>query len=302
MEFCPLFKSCNIGFNVYTNKVTISRCSLKTKYTLAEYTIEEWKAVSNKIEEINKFIDVWPNRNKERTILPGHCNILNPKVSTCYFDKPLTHFSIFEVAIDMSCNADCKWCCFKDEISKVRHNSLTKTLKDLYFETLNSIVDSANYNIEIRLTDHGEPLLWKKETIAFLKKCSTNKFIEKIKLNTNGIGLLDKDISFWLMKLPHDICISLNALSEQTHQDIMRIEKFNEIVETANSFENNTCYFSVIVSNITELEEFARLLPSFRQKSKLKIILISLSYEEPLFGKVQNFIALNKDMLNGTLH
>ena len=299
MNFCKDFLACHITYNPFSNKIVIGRCCLKYAYSFAEYNIDEWIAIPNKLAEINKYVNVWNNREGERDLIPGHCD---PKLLECYYSGHLDRFNKIEIAIDVACNANCSWCGFTHFANTVRENGLTKKVKELYYNTLNSIIDNADYEIGIRLTDHGEPLIWKKDFIDVLKKCDNNPNIRRVYITTNGFFMVEPDV---LQALNNSnkviIRVSLNALSPNSRKRIMGIDRFDDIIQSIDVLQDKIVELSIVVDSFEELDEIHNLLPEFRKKCLKRINLFPNTQKveaDPSWAvTVANFIEENKNLL-----
>lgn len=263
MEYCNLFESVHVSYSPYLDKVTISRCCMKLDYIIAEMSLEEWNKLENKLDFLNSFTDVWPETQGARDLVLGHCHAKNPNLTECFFDQHIEKFTDIEVALEMTCNADCSFCGFAHQIQLVKERRLNKQLKESYFQTLNSIIDSVDYPCQIRLTDHGEPLLWKEEFLNIARKIKEKDNIS-LSITTNGYYLTDPEIFESVEELyPRlGVSVSLNALSPEYHEKRMKIGKFYEIV---NVISRLPIQISYVVSTSRDYEEFAKYIVGFRE-------------------------------------
>lgn len=288
MEFCDFFTHCHISFDPFENYVSIERCCHKIHYPIKTYTLDEFEKIDNIIDELNSYVNIWGDRPGERDADKRYCF-----VSKCFYEGKLEHFNTFEIALDMSCNARCKWCGFGNQIEEVKRQKLNLRLKNIYYKTIENIVEQADYDCELRLTDHGEPLLWKKEFLNFTQKLSQNKHIKKVLFTTNGLGLLDEDIYKVLFDFKDlfGIVCSINAFSDERRFPTMGIKHVNEIIEKANMLSD--AVFSYVISENEDVEEFKKLYKDFRKKTLRKLYIWSNARDsstESLLEKVKEFV------------
>lgn len=91
------------------------------------------------------------------------------------------------VSIQPFCNVKCTFC---PVLPGRRMTHIQNKIKDAYFKSLYEVKDKG---IEISLTCHGEPFLWKKETFEWLESLTPGKNAG-IQVVTNSTLLTDEDI------------------------------------------------------------------------------------------------------------
>lgn len=269
---CSFFNHLYITNDVNGN-ILFHRCCLSDR-VIQQISQQELNKLPSLLDYLNTLTNVWDSPD---------CNI-NPlchrvgNTPKCFTLTPPERFTFFEVSLDHSCNAKCEFCFEKGPIAEILEKKLNLEFKTNYYNFLNRLLNEAYYPITIRLTDRGEPLLWKKEFISFFKKAMLNENIFQIALVTNGLGFLDKEILCLLKDASScrkvNICCSINALSEETHYKKMRIKHFWEIIDAAKNI--GITEFEYVVTSISDLTEFEKHFKSFRDTCNIPI---KLSYD-----------------------
>lgn len=263
---CDFFNNIFIG-NDLNGNILLRRCCLQQEniFSIRE---EDFIKIPNLVEYLNTFTDKWgPTRSL------SDCCWRITTLKECFTPTPPKRFTTFEISLDHSCNAKCEFCCQRDSLSYVLQQKDNIRYKNLYYSTLNKIVEQVDYPIILRLSDRGEPLFWKEEFKNFFKKALNNSNIQQIRLTTNGLNLLDSEIFSMFKEASATgrvaLCCSISSLSEELHFKKMKIHHLWDIVNACN--ELNTFQFEYVVTGKEDLEEFEKNLNNFRTKTKIPI-------------------------------
>lgn len=245
-----------------TNQIILYRCVYRDTEILDVLPIEDFLKVD---------VYDWALKNYNRN--PVNHNFSCIFQDYCDFEEAEKTPFFFCNSISQACNLKCPMCF----VGKTHKD--TKEMKDAYFHVIESLKGRGLY---LRLTDHGEPLVYIKQILKFLETCQAGDFFE-VHCATNA-QLLNEEYIKRLAGLPFPFkaVVSLDTLNKETYKKIRGNDKLD-----------------LVLDNIKLLSKYGLL---YGMEGVIQPINQSEVFELKKFAKSVNssisFISLN----NGTLH
>lgn len=245
-------------YNAHLNKIVFCKCCGDNDQILKSFSIEEFKKIEDINSEIHSLEGIIPENFSPKS-LGGTC-WPHSKCDISVFNKENV-ISKVGVSLDRVCNAKCPFC-LVDEYDK----SLSKELSDLYFSTLDRL-KSGNWG-QIRLTDRGEPGVFKGPTLNWLKSISTSD-TKCVSVTTNGSFLHSEIIEVMKQKkqegMTFDCIVSLNGVNTESRYKAMGLSDFDDIynkikyLDEIKLFDYFAISMVVTYDNISEIKNFIKL-------------------------------------------
>lgn len=191
------------------------------------------------------------------------------------FEK-LNNELLLNLSSQMPCNTF--GVCPKKEIDSITVNALGCNLqcymctcsvppdietKQTYFRVLNEV---KNLKLEkLTLSTGGEPFIWKKETLSFLK--SLNENIKIVEITTNGTLLNEEDIKSLLdCKSDVRVTVSLSGIDEKTYFNIHKNKHFYKVLNNIDTLQKigvlKAINIVICKYNVSQLEEITQFWQS----------------------------------------
>lgn len=234
-----------INFSPVNQRIFVSRCCLKFEENnwSKSYSLDEYEQVIESCtlkEELEKCRNIEPPMWSTETFA-GIC-----EAKECKLTKVSVPLERVEVSILQECNLHCRFC----GGTRVSHldREVRNKLVHLYFCTITQLKDFVKV---VRMTDSGEPFLFKGPLLSFLNICK-GSYLDKIEITTNGT-LIDDEIIDAIKNSGLDtfFTVSLNAWDRESYKEIMGQDKFDYVLSVIRKLEQlpGACTTSFVIDD-----------------------------------------------------
>lgn len=263
MGYCKFFENCGLSYDSFTDEILFYKCCVKCYIPIKRIPTQVFLKEPNLVEYLNKnFINL---QSEDTGFRDNWCNsYIQGRLEKCETQEQFKTFKNFDIDIDASCNMNCDFCYNRGQINNIKEKKLNFKVKTIYFYILNNILKNLNYPASIRLTDHGEPFFWKKDTLEFLKKAEESPYVTEVLCNSNCSILCDDLFANEIKKLSKlKIRCSINALNSDLYFKRMKKDIFNKIIDLAINLPQIS-EFSYVIENYDHYEDFRNNISTFR--------------------------------------
>lgn len=230
------------------NSFIVYQCEYKSNEYIYNWTTEDILNMSQSefIEKLRAGVATIPE-NHDYKVYPS-CKALRGE---CINNGNL---DVVRVNVSSACNIKCKFC----DIKSLK--PIFPKEKELYFDILNKL---QNAHLKyLQLTGDGEPFIYKKETLEFIKTLTTDTC--KILVIFTNNTLLDKED----IELIHNVALktgikmqimcSCSAITPETYRTVHCNDNFDKVVENIKLISKydmlQNINFVIMPDNLHELE------------------------------------------------
>ena len=210
-------KKCN------EHKYVAYQCEFKSEEYIYEWTADEIINMPAKefIDLIRKGSESLPKNHDFKVY--KYCK---SDGNVCYSNGPL---DVIRVNTCSACNIKCKFC----DIPSMK--PVYPEEKEIYFNIISKIIEVKPHLIYLQLTGDGEPFIFKKDTLEFMKTL-TPDVCEKLVIFSNCTLLNPEDIELMyeyskMTGVKNQIMCSCSAITPETYKIMHNNDNFFKVVE-----------------------------------------------------------------------